>query len=231
MQNNLKNNFPFKVIEKAIKYKFKNKSLLIQSMTHKSLDKISSYERFEFLGDRILGLIVSEELFKIFPNENEGYLTKLFHKQVNKFNLSKILCDLCICEFILVESGSEIYKLSSVQSDVLEAIIAAIYLDSDFENARNFVKKNWNLSDNNFYFSDDYKSALQEWALSNSFQNPEYEVVDKLGPDHSPSFRVKVSIDNEFSSIGNGKSIKESEKDAARILLEKFIYRKKNEEK
>ncbi len=214
----------FSKIEKVIKYKFKDKNYLYQALMHKSAIKDDSYERLEFLGDRVLGLVVSEELYKNFPNENEGNLTKLFHKNVNKFQLSNIMKKLNINHFITMENGNQIRKLDSIQSDVLEALIAAIYLDGGLNSVKKFILNNWNLKNQNIHFSDNYKSTLQEWSVANSFPIPEYNLINKDGPDHNPSFEVSVSIGKKYISYGSGNSLKEAEKKAAKLMLEKNIF-------
>ena len=211
-------------LEKKIGYKFTKVKILEQALTHSSYNnQINSYERLEFLGDRILSFIVAEEIFINMPQIKEGQMHLMCEFLINEDNLSNVAKKINLSNFIKVKSGNqenEISKNKSIQSDVLEALIAAIYLDGGLEVSKNFIKK---------YFdfllkipSQNSKSELQERALSNSFDLPKYTLIKKNGPDHDPEFIVQVEVNNEKKAFGKGNSLKEAEKNAATNLLTEF---------
>ena len=208
-------------LENKIEYKFTKIKYLEQALTHSSFNNQSnSYERLEFLGDRILGFIVAEEIFRNMPHIREGQMHLMCEFLINEENLFNVAQKLSLSNFIRVQSGnnqSEISNNKSIQSDVLEAIIAAIYLDGGLDVSKKFIKK---------YFdflikipSQNSKSLLQERVLSNSSDLPIYTLIKKNGPDHNPEFLVKVEVYNDKKAFGKGNSLKEAEKNAASNLL------------
>ena len=208
-------------------YKFKNKALLIESLTHPSVEKKSNYERLEFLGDRVLGLVIAEEIYKINPSDSEGNLAKKFSHLVCKDTLVKIANKINLDDYLITTENMKETPLNSIKANSLEALIAAIFLDSNFTVASNLVKNLW---DEHIKIIDlnnhDPKSKLQEWSLKMKNKLPVYKILKKDGPDHEPKFTIKVETDENFYSIGVGKNKQDAEIKAAGKLLKKIELKK-----
>ena len=213
-------------IEEILDYKFKDVRLLDEALTHSSIKKskkqkkIFNYERLEFLGDRILGFIISDLIFKKFPNFQEGDLSILFQKYTNAKFLSNVAINLNLNKFVLVQKGDRLEKKDSIMSDIIESIIAAIYIDSNLDNAKQFIEKK---IFNNFKIKkviDKHpKTLLQEYSLKYFKIIPVYSVEKKSGPDHDPQFRVNVSINSQDYAFGEGSSTQKAQEEAAKNLL------------
>ena len=205
-----------------IGYEFKDPGLLITALTHSSISSAtrSDNERLEFLGDRVLGLVLAEYFFKLFPDANEGLLNDYFQKYVNQDFLYKFAKRIKISNFIIIQRGDNLDNNKSVLSDVIESLIGAIYLDSNLDEAKTFIEnellKEFSI---NTFPNKHSKSLLQEYSLSNFKKLPEYLLIEKKGPDHMPDFEVSVKLDNNISMIGKGKSLKIAEETAASNLL------------
>ena len=220
------NKILIKKIEKILDYNFNDKNLLIEALTHKSKnvkDKLKnriSYEKLEFFGDRILGFIISEKIY--FDNQScsEGEFNLILQKYVNENYLSKIALDLKINNFILTQEGDELELKASILADVIESLIAAIYLDSNMTKCKKFiynkVLKN-NLKSTNL--KKHPKSCLQEYSMKLFKSTPKYSLIKKIGPDHNPNFLVNVSVNNEFQTSAEGKNIQLAEENAAKKLI------------
>ena len=216
-------------IEKILDYKFKDINLLDEALTHSSKKtnnkqkQIFNYERLEFLGDRILGFVISDLIFKKFPNFQEGDLSILFQKYTNAKFLSNVAKSLDLNKFVNVQKGDSLEKKDSIMSDLVESIIAAIYIDSNLENARLFIK---NKILNNFKIKNAIlkhpKTLLQEHSLKYFKIIPGYSVQEKSGPDHAPEFKVTVSINSQNYAIGGGSSTQKAQENAAKNLLKKL---------
>lgn len=221
----------FYKLEKALNYVFKNKDLLIEALSHPSLRQHESskkhgkdYERLEFLGDSILSFIISENLFEEHVSFQEGDLAKARSYLVCKQTISSIGIDrLSLADYIIMTIGEEIShgreNLSNIEN-VVEALIAAIYLDSgDIKTIKNIVNHLWSdyLDENIDFSSFDPKSALQELVQSHKTQ-PHYTLIDRTGPAHAPFFTVTVRA-LEYEATATAQSIKEAEKLAAKQLL------------
>ena len=216
-------------IEKILDYQFNDSELLNEALTHSSIKKnnkhkkVFNYERLEFLGDRILGFIISDLLFKKFPDFQEGDLSILFQKYTNTKFLSKVAKRLNLNKFVVVQKGDSLEKKDSIMSDLIESIIAAIYIDSNLDNARLFIE---NKILNNLkikHIIDKHpKTLLQEYSLKYFKMIPVYKVQEKYGPDHDPEFRVTVSINSHNYAIGEGTSIQKAQENAAKNLLKKM---------
>ena len=216
-------------LENTISFKFNDQSILRRSLTHKSFDKDDNNETLEFLGDRVLGLVISEKLINEFPNEPEGLLDKRYSKLVNKETCHKVSQSLNLGDFILLgstEINSKGNEKKSILADACESLIGAIYSDSGYEESRKFIFKFWNKEfeslDNNLV---DPKSFLQEWTLKRYKELPEYKLFDQTGPDHDPLFSVELSFKEYKKTIKEGKSIKDAEMKAAEsfIRLNKIV--------
>ena len=216
------------MINKILKFqsklnmKFKNKDLLIKSLTHKSYSSINNYEKLEFLGDRVLGLIISKKLLELFPNEKEGILDKKLASLVNKNICFEIGNNLNLDKYVLIGSSKKDMNtaLKKIISDCIEAIIGAIYLDKGFEQAEKFILKNWKkYIDSSYDIEVDPKTRLQEFSLKKFKSLPIYKTISNTGPRHNPMFKVIVKLkDNKFSN-GLGSSKKRAEQVAAKKLL------------
>ena len=213
-------------LEKIINYKFKNKDLLIEALTHSSSSTIKSndykknYERLEFLGDRVLGLVLAEHFFKLFPDFNEGFLNDYFQKYANQDFLSQFAKKINIADFIKTQKGDNLDNNKSVLSDVIESIIGAMYLDSNIDECKKFiVNKMLELVFENDHPLKHSKSLLQEYCLNQFKQLPKYSMVDKSGPDHMPIFTVSVNINEKNTILAQGSNLRNAEENAASKLL------------
>ena len=208
--------------EKKIKVNFKNKSLLKKALTHKSFNQIENNEKLEFLGDRVLGLVLSNALLKIYPNEKEGILDKKFANLVNKKTCYQISKKIGLDKYIFVgDSQKKLDKKNEkILSDGLEALIGAIFLDQDLEIADKFIKKNWKefLIKSNVTIIDS-KTMLQEYSLKRYKQLPNYKIFKQSGPKHQPTFKAEVQIKNSKKYLGIGGSKKIAEQNAAKKLI------------
>ena len=211
-----------KDLEKIIKHSFKNSSLLKKSLTHKSLDSINNNEKLEFLGDRVLGLVISQKLLEKFPDEKEGIIDKKFANLVNKKTCNSIAGKLNLKKFILLGSSHKNLERSAdkIFSDCLEAIVGAIYLDGGLKAAQKFILSFWELYlDKSVITLVDSKTQLQEYSLKKYKELPKYTFHKKIGPQHKPLFKTEVQIPNSKKIFGVGSSKKNAQQNAASKLL------------
>lgn len=212
-----------KKLEDVLDYKFQDQTLLQRALTHASASKKQqSYERLEFLGDRVLGFVVAEMLFVSFPNDKEGSLAKRHSILVKQGTLEKIAAEMNLEHYIRYGKNETTQSPSpSVKADVVEALIAALYLDGGFAVADRFIRTYWEkLITASDKPPEDPKSALQEWAQGKGLELPKYEVVGQTGPDHSPVFVVQVSLPGYPAQQGESTSKQSAQKIAARSLLD-----------
>jgi ribonuclease-3 len=210
-------------LEKKINYKFKDKKLLIKSLTHKSYDKINNNEKIEFLGDRVLGLIIAKKLLEIYPEEKEGILDKKFASLVNKKTCLQIANDISLEKYILTfnPKNRKIKVEDKVIADCCEALIGAIYLDRGFTVAENFILTFWSKNIKDSVITQiDPKTKLQEYSLKKYKKLPTYKIISNTGPRHKPLFKVAVKLPDTKFYIGQGSSKKDAEQSAAIICLE-----------
>ena len=214
-----------KELEKIIKYSFKKTSLLERALTHKSLNNDINNEKLEFLGDRVLGLVISETLLDKYPNEKEGIIDKKFANLVNKKTCSLIAKKINLKRFILLGSSHKKLERSAekISSDCLEALVGAIYLDGGFKSVEKFILTFW---DEYLLKSAvtliDAKTKLQEFSLKKFKELPKYIFFKKTGPQHRPLFKTEVQIPNSKKIVGIGSSKKNAQQNAAAKLL-KFL--------
>jgi len=214
-----------KNIEEIINYKFNDRSLAGNALTHtsyKNSKNDNKFERLEFLGDRVLGLVISDLLYEKYSTEDEGDLAKRISVLVSGKTLSKICKDINIEKYIKVGPNINFEKdnYSSILSDTMESLIGAIFLDSDYNSVKNFISEKWaNYIINYKKPPKDSKSILQEWTVANNYGMPIYSNYEKSGPDHSPDFKVKLSIDKFAKIVGIGNSKKNAEMDAANKVI------------
>jgi ribonuclease-3 len=210
-------------LEKKINYKFKDKKLLIKSLTHKSYDKINNNEKIEFLGDRVLGLIIAKKLLEIYPEEKEGILDKKFASLVNKKTCLQIANDMSLEKYILTfnPKNRKIKVEDKVIADCCEALIGAIYLDKGFTAAENFILTFWSKNIKDSVITQiDPKTKLQEYSLKKYKKLPTYKIISNTGPRHKPLFKVAVKLPDTKFYIGQGSSKKDAEQSAAILCLE-----------
>jgi ribonuclease-3 len=210
-------------LEKKINYKFKDKKLLIKSLTHKSYDKINNNEKIEFLGDRVLGLIIAKKLLEIYPEEKEGILDKKFASLVNKKTCLQIANDISLEKYILTfnPKNRKIKVEDKVIADCCEALIGAIYLDKGFTAAENFILTFWSKNIKDSVITQiDPKTKLQEYSLKIYKKLPTYKIISNTGPRHKPLFKVAVKLPDTKFYVGQGSSKKDAEQNAAIICLE-----------
>ena len=210
-------------LQKKIKINFKNKYLLIKSLTHKSFDKENNNEKIEFLGDRVLGLVMAKKLLEIYPNEKEGILDKKFAGLVNKKTCLEIANKLELHKYILtlnVKNKRNVIE-EKVRADSCEALIGSIYLDKGFNVAEKFILDLWseNIKDS-VNTQIDAKTKLQEFSLKKFKKLPMYKIISNTGPRHKPLFKVGVKLINTKLHIAEGKSKKDAEQNAAVICLQ-----------
>ncbi|AHA28076.1 ribonuclease III [Candidatus Liberibacter americanus] len=215
-------------MEKIIGYTFSDKALLKKALTHSSVCQFSneSYERLEFLGDRILGLIVADILFSHFITSQEGDLSMRLNYLVSSEVCYKVANNLQIDSFIRVSSDlrQDLGGLvaSGIQSDVIESLIAALYLDGGLKVAECFVKKHWTkLALQSGEFRRDAKTELQEWTHAKFGITPVYKLICRSGPDHDPRFKVEVNIPGISSGFGINCSKRAAEQIAATEILKR----------
>tara|TARA_B100000579_G_scaffold139330_1_gene113266 strand:+ start:41 stop:706 length:666 start_codon:yes stop_codon:yes gene_type:complete len=209
-------------LQKILNVKFKKLDLLIQAITHKSYNSNTNYEILEFLGDRILGLTISNKLIELYPDEKVGILDKRFSNLVNKNTCYQIGVKLKLNDFVLIgNSKKKALKVENkIISDVCESIIGAIYLDKGLKTTNDFILTMWNeyikISNET---TIDAKTKLQEFSLKKFKSLPEYKIISNTGPRHKPTFKVGVKIKNSKFIYSNGSSKKNAEQSAAEILL------------
>ena len=211
-----------KILENKINIKFKDKKLLHRSLIHKSSDSSYNNEKLEFLGDRVLALVLSKKLFNLFPYESEGNLDKKFASLINRKTCLKIGKTLELNKFLILGNA---YKKNlqiedKILSDACEALIGGIYLDSGYKVAETFILKYWNNEiKNSTNTKIDSKTKLQEYSLKHFKKLPIYKTLEFKGPQHSPSYKVSVKIYDSKFFYGVGNSKKNAEHMAAKILL------------
>ena len=207
--------------QKRIGINFDNQKLLTKCFTHKSYNPVENNEKLEFLGDRVLGLVISQNLLKFFPNDKEGDLDKKLASLVNKNQCATIAKEINLQEYILIKHSKNNTNIENkVLSDCLESVIGCIYLDQGLEVAEKFIIKNWRKYLNKSLITKrDSKTKLQEYSLKTYKLLPVYKLLDNKGPRHKPLIKVSVNIKNSKKVIAIGNSKKEAEQKAAKKLL------------
>ena len=209
-------------LQKKINVKFKNLNYLKKSITHKSYDVINNYEKLEFLGDRILGFVISKKLIELYPDQKEGILDKKLSSLVNKNKCLEVAKIIGLEKFILVGNKSAKTKVENkIIADSIEALIGAIYYDKGFEISEKFILRRWknfiNLSNETIV---DSKTKLQEYSLKKFKSLPIYKLESSSGPRHKPKFTISVKLKDTKLYEGTGDSKKKAEQSAAKKLLD-----------
>ena len=209
-------------LQNKINLKFKNINLLKRAITHKSHDPINNYEKLEFLGDRVLGLIISMKLLKMYPKEKEGILDKKLASLVNKNRCCEIGQTLKLQQYILTgNSKKKITKIENkIISDSTEALIGAVFYEKGFDITEKFVLNMWqNLIDSSNITMIDSKTKLQEYSLKKYKNLPIYKLISSSGPKHKPVFKISVRLKDTKFVEGIGNSKKNAEQVAAKLYL------------
>lgn len=213
------------ILEERTGHHYLNLERLQRALTHSSVQSPSgsNYERLEFLGDRVLGIAVAQMLFEAFPEASEGELSVRLNALVNAETCAAIADEIGLAEFI--RTGSDIKSLNdkrmmNVRADVVEALIATIYLDGGLEAARRFINRYWQgRSLETGAARRDAKTELQEWAHQQGNVQPLYTIESRSGPDHEPQFVVQVSVKGFPPEKGQGRSKRIAEQSAAEAML------------
>ena len=213
----------YSALEKKIKCNFKNKDLLIRSLTHKSFNKDNNYEKLEFLGDRVLGLIIAKKLLEIYPNEKEGILDKKFASLVNKKTCLEIAKKIDLHKYVLkfnIKNRKNLIE-DKVLADCCEALLGSIYLDKGFNVVEKVILNLWsnNIKDS-VITQIDAKTKLQEFSLKHYKTLPKYKLISNSGPRHMPIFKVAVKLQDTKFYTAQGKSKKDAEQNAAILCLQ-----------
>jgi len=212
----------FKELEKILKYNFKKSYLLEKALTHKSFNNNINNEKLEFLGDRVLGLVISEKLLEKYPEEKEGIIDKKYANLVNKKTCLLIAKKINLKKFILLGDSHKKLERSAdkISSDCLEAVVGAIYLDGGLKSIEKFILNFWK----EYLLKSavtliDSKTKLQEFSLKKFKELPKYIFFKKTGPQHRPLFKTEVQIPNSKKIIGEGTSKKNAQQNAAAKLI------------
>jgi len=211
----------------ALGHRFENRALLLRALTHKSFGGETSNERLEFLGDRVLGMVVAETLYAAHPSWEEGALAVRLNGLVRRETLSQIAGEIDLGRYLRLAKGEDEQggrAKPAILADAMEAVIAAVYLDGGLGAARGVVSRLW--AD---YFSNratppkDAKTALQEWSVAKGRGQPRYETLTRSGPDHAPIFVVAAVLPDGAKGEGRGPSKRVAEQEAAQTLLNHLV--------
>lgn len=215
-------------LEKALGHTFSDRRLITRALTHPSAVTGSqavseSYQRLEFLGDRVLGLAVAEMLHASYAKADEGELARRLNQLVRRETCAEVAVDLGLDQAMIVGSGEAQgggRRKVAILGDVCEAVLAALYLDAGFEVARDTVQRLWGERMREAVKAPrDAKTTLQEWAQGRGLPTPAYALIDRSGPDHAPVFVVCVTVEGQEPAEGQGKSKREAEQVAAAAFL------------
>jgi ribonuclease-3 len=211
-----------KIFQDRLGYHFKDENFLVLALSHASMGG-DNYERLEFLGDRVLGLVVADLVYHTFPNDAEGALAKRQAALGSTETLAEVARALDVGSFVIMsESERSVGGMNqdNLLADSLEAIIGAVYLDAGLDPCREIIQGLWGEKAHVLSAPPlDSKTALQEWAQARKLPLPVYEIVSQTGADHAPIFTIKVTVQGYEPQIATGNSRKNAEKESARLLL------------
>jgi ribonuclease-3 len=211
-------------LEARIGHDFADRTLLTQALTHASYQSDGqSYQRLEFLGDRVLGLLLADHFFHKYPDDDEGGLSLRLHAEAQAASLAMVARKLDLASHIQTQTGFDVAANHNILSDVVESLLAAIYLDAGLSAARAFVMRHWPLRGKSIKTAvKDPKSQLQEWCLKRGLGLPIYQLVEKAGPEHAPQLTYAVTVDGYEAITATGPNRKQAEQEAARQMLSKL---------
>lgn len=210
---------PIEELQDKLEYQFKNPELLRVAVTHSSTGEKDNYERLEFLGDRVLGLVIASLLYRQFPDEKEGDLARRLASLVQGKTIADLSVRISLGDYIIfsdAEAASGGAENDHILADVFESVIGALYIDSGFEECRRLIETHWQDILHTMRRPPQHpKTAIQEWAQARGLPLPNYEITDQIGPDHAPRFEVKLCVKGHSPVTATGKSRAEAEKEAA----------------
>lgn len=210
---------PIEELQDKLEYQFKDPELLRVAVTHSSTGEKDNYERLEFLGDRVLGLVIASLLYRQFPNEKEGDLARRLASLVQGKTIAELSARISLGDFIIfsdAEAASGGAENDHILADVFESVIGALYIDSGFEECKRLIETHWTDVLHTMRRPPQHpKTAIQEWAQARGLPLPTYEITDQIGPDHAPRFEVELSVKGHLPVKATGKSRAEAEKGAA----------------
>lgn len=212
-------------LQERLGHAFADRGLLLRALTHPSADG-ASYQRFEFLGDRVLALVIADWLLEEFPAADEGELAVRFNALVRKEACAEIAERIGLGDHVVMGGGEEKAggrRKAAILADACEAVIAALYFDSGLAAAERFIRAEWApLIEKSSVAPQDAKTALQEWAQGAGKPVPKYTLDERTGPDHAPEFTVSVQVEGQAALQARGASKRQAEQAAARAMLEKL---------
>jgi len=217
---------PLFELEQRIGYRFRNTTYMEQALTHSSKSGSANNERIEFLGDRVLNLVMAHTLYEQFPAEPEGSLAKRHSALVQGPMLTAIAITINLGDFMILsdaERASGGAENENILSDGMEALLGAVFLDGGMEPAQGVIIRLWDKYIlTHAEVQQDSKTELQEWAQGKGLPLPNYEIVGKSGPDHAPRFEIELRVQGFDPVTADGTSRRHAEKDAARKMLEQL---------
>jgi ribonuclease-3 len=216
---------------------FEKPDILQDALTHPSLSGLRAgkksggqpYERLEFLGDRVLGLVVAEWLYERFPEADEGEMAKRHAALVNRDALRVVADQIGLGQYLRLARGEEAggtRKNLATLPDAMEAVIGALYLDGGYDAASNFIHRYWQKDIEIAEAPADSKTSLQEWAQGHGLPLPQYKVVEHSGPAHAPKFVIEASVRGHAPVTAEGNSKRAAQKEAAKLLMEQIVGKK-----
>ena len=220
---------PLSKLEKICHYRFRNLPYLEQAFTYRSLSSLprKNYERLEFLGDRVLGLVIAERLLNNFPEESEGELARRYAALVSMNTLADVARRIQLASHVKFSRGEEAQNgadNSANLADTCAAVIGAVYLDGGIEEARTFIEREWaELIRVQEKPPRDPKTGLQEWTQARALGLPRYDIISQGGPAHSPTFTIEVHVQGFSPATGQGKSKRYAERLAAEQMLARLF--------
>lgn len=213
-------------LDEILGHRFRDRELLAEALTHPSAGGGRSYERLEFLGDRVLGIVLADLLFKAFPEEPEGDLAKRFAALAQRESLTLVAEAIGLAPFVRMAVSEEQTggrENPATLADAMEAVIGALYLDGGLEPATAFVRQHWEpLLTSALAPPQDPKTALQEWAQGRGLPLPNYRELRREGPAHDPHFTMEAKVQGHAPAEGAGRSKRAAERAAAAVLLHRL---------
>ena len=209
-------------LEKKLKIKINSIPLLLEALTHKSANQKNNNEKLEFLGDRVIGLVLAKKLIDLYPNKTEGDLDKRFAMLVNRKTCSSIAWSIGLKDYIIKSDPKKKINQNDekILSDACEALVGAVYVDRGYNYVKEFVLKLWKKEiDKSDVTILDSKTRLQEYSLKSFKKLPRYRLLSTKGPRHNPIFKISVTVNKSKKFIGIGNSKKNAEQDAASNFL------------
>lgn len=216
----------FTQLQDIIGYQFKDPHWLERAMTHSSTNENYSYQRLEFLGDRVLGLVMAHELFQEFKGEKEGGLAKRHTALIQGSTCAVIALAHNLNDYIIMssseeEAGGRINE--NIIADIMESILGAIYIDGGYQAARKVILELWGDTFKTLEIApQDPKTELQEWVQARGLPLPSYEIIEKSGPDHAPVFTIQLDVEGFDAQKADGSSRRQAEKTVAQSMLKKI---------